>query len=514
MASSWARACCAVLLSAFCGARAQGSFHVSVAKPIVGVDPEPRSDFAKVTTHEKKEHFEVGDLPEVASEVVAGLVKTFLKKEELAEGEASCLKEGSKDMAQDILLVCSHIVMLIQEVLGTREDLPELGHFASTTTTTPDQAWLKRKGLFAERRLQDLLMDTSGVIVELGLSIQKIAALGHQILHTCLEEDGLEALKLAAAHSTNMTYLGQRIIVNGMDVCSELADSVRRWNKGDRTGFGEDLGTVLRKVVLSSKQPDGLLPQALPSASDTVNITEAFLHSFFGPGLMLEFRPLRDHRFLKRFQVDLHRCFGLNSDLVRKLWASTMAVFKSEADRRQSKATHTSEKKANNELQDALTYDLMQIPAALAKCDLGDKKQQMLEDAVLGVRGIDGLKISIRSPATPTDSAVQNQLARTLASYRELPSDHGLAFGSALGHLCQELAAWIFPEKYEVNASGLRLRRDPVPLAMVVGLGFLALATAAVLGRRFGGRGQQLEVGYADTVAGAEELLSCGRAGE
>eukprot|EP00435_Cladocopium_sp_Y103_P008242 s453_g2.t1 len=94
-------------------------------------------------------------------------------------------------------------------------------------------------------------MDASAVVMELGLSMQKVAALSHQILHTCLQNDGLEALKHAAEHAVNVTYVTQRVFLNGADVCSELAEGVEKWNGDDREGFGRAMGTVLRKLVLS-----------------------------------------------------------------------------------------------------------------------------------------------------------------------------------------------------------------------------------------------------------------------
>ena len=46
----------------------------------------------------------------------------------------------------------------------------------------------------------------------------EVAALSHQILHTCLQNDGLEALKSATEHAINVTYVTQRVFLNGADV--------------------------------------------------------------------------------------------------------------------------------------------------------------------------------------------------------------------------------------------------------------------------------------------------------
>ncbi|CAK9028270.1 Uncharacterized protein SCF082_LOCUS19485 [Durusdinium trenchii] len=214
-------------------------------------------------------------------------------------------------MTDDVLLVGTHVVMFTQELIGARDAMPELGNFG--TTTTPDQD------------SPDFLMDASAVVMELGLSMQKVAALSHQILHTCLQNDGLEALKHAAEHAMNVTYLTQRVFINGADVATELADSVEKWHSDDRRGFGRDMGTALRKLVLSP----------------------------------------------------VHR---QNADMVKKMWASTMEVFRATAEKRLHKAEGVSEEKEDDDLRKTLAYDMMQIPIALSKCNLDDERQQMMKD--------------------------------------------------------------------------------------------------------------------------------------
>lgn len=464
-----------LLLVPFGTDASEGTFTASISKPQVGVETESTADFVG-QAHPKR--FRVSEMPQAAAEVMEGIVETFLQKQELPADEVKCLEDGTRQMAEDVLLVGSHVVMFTQELTGAREALPELGQFP--TTTTPDQEWLKEKGLLAERRLKDtkgdssgpdFLMDASAVVMELGLSMQKVAALSHQILHTCLQNDGLKALKRAAEHAVNVTYVTQRIFLNGADVCSELAEGVEKWNGDDREGFGRAMGTVLRKLVLSHANSADI--QALPNASILVNITDTFLESFFGPGMALHVREFGANitDVVDDFRINLHRCFGENADLVKKMWASTMEVFRAQAQKSLDKKVGASEKKEDDDLRKTLTYDMMQIPLALSKCDLDEERQTMMKDAFLGLS--DGsLSLSIHTPGQVSSYSVEDHLARTVECWRNIQQDGGLSFGHALGKLCQDLASVAFPQKYLVDDLGrLRLRSTVESLNAVIPLG-------------------------------------------
>ena len=264
-----------------------------VGKPTVTEDSQSLS----VVAQEKKPQFNVKDLPTVAGEIAGGFVRKFLNKQQLAPEEEKCLQEGSVDLAKDILLVASHTVMLTQELLGKHQDLSNLGDFATMTTSAPSQEFLKQNGLFAERRLEeDILMDTSKVIIELGVSLQKVSALGHQVSHGCLKEDGVKALEIAASHSINATYIGHRLLLDGRDVCRLLADAAKRWDDADRKGFGEEMGMVFRTLLFNPTgrtwAASGDWEDGMPDEATLLNMSSAFLAAFFGPGLELEFRPL------------------------------------------------------------------------------------------------------------------------------------------------------------------------------------------------------------------------------
>lgn len=88
-----------------------------------------------------------------------------------------------------------------------------------------------------------------------------------------------------------------------------------------------------------------------------MNITDTFLASFFGPGFSLHVEALQGNKTTDDFRVDLHRCFGQNADLVRKMWASTAEVFRAQAQQRLHRRQHVSHEKEDEDLKKTLTYD-------------------------------------------------------------------------------------------------------------------------------------------------------------
>ena len=77
----------------------------------------------------------------------------------------------------------------------------------------------------------------------------------------------------------------------------------------------------------------------VPDEATLLNMSSAFLAVFFGPGLELEFRPLWKNKVEDEFKTDLHRCFGLNADLLEKAWASFASILKNQLEMKRN-ATH------------------------------------------------------------------------------------------------------------------------------------------------------------------------------
>jgi len=465
-----------------------------------------RASFGKAIETEKGKHYNFSRFPEDASEVVEGIVEAFLNKQRLAPGEVQCLKQGSRDIASDVMTVAQHIVMLTQKLLGMREVVPGLEKYGVSGQTSEKHSPSPTPApppppiatpMYAERRLQsENLMTASAVIMEFGFSMQKVAALSHQIVHTCLRKDGLEAMETAAEHFMDMEYMGEHVIVNGADVCAELADGVAEWNGGNRIEFGHQLGTALRKVILSSKNITGKLPKGnIPSSAILVNITSAFLESFFGPGMMLEVHLFSDGSQEDHFRVNLHKCFGENADVLEKIWSSIVVVYgKAAKRRRDANLGKTAEQQEEDvqsekdEFKKVLAYNLVQLPTILEKCHVSKERQEMLKGAFTGLGYDDGMTFGFRGVKERSDAEEENQLARSIRSWEDLQKDGGLSFGHELGKFTQGLITTMFPQKYSTDELGNLVEHTPgvkvLPFALLGCLVLLVSLFAFVFIRR------------------------------
>jgi len=273
-----------------------------------------------------------------------------------------------------------------------------------------------------------------------------------------LHPDGLDALNLAAENAHNISYVGTHLLLNGADVCEEMADARLKWKAGNLRGFGNEMGKTLRKVVLSSKNLQKL-PEGMPETRILINVTDAFLESFFGPGTAADANIFKHGKVVDKFHIDLHKCFGQNAELLEDMWATTMLAYAREAADRASGGQH----QHKTDFKKILAYDMVQVPIALNKCHLDSTRQKMLRDAMLGMGRADGMTFSISGLGSPTDAAVEQQLADTLKSWKGVFDNKagGLQFGHDLGKLTQQIASTAFPEKYSVDDLGrLRMRLD------------------------------------------------------
>lgn len=473
-----------------------GQFHLSLPTPKVSQDIIPH--FAKPDDEPKGRTFHLQDLPKESSDVVQGIVEAFLNKQQLEVGEVECLTEGCKDLSTDIMTVSEHIVMLSQKILGYREGFfskqaparqkPLIKSVTPNSSVPVDVHY--GGSLFAERRLANasepgLLMSTSAVIMEFGFSLQKVAALSHQILHTCLHHDGLEALKLAAEHMSDISYLSQHLVSNGMDVCTQFAEGAECWRKGDRLGFGHELGTALRKVFLSS-QASGRNPAQVPSVHALANITEAFLGTFFGPGVSLDVQTVQGSNVDQSLHLNLHHCIGENADLLEKTLASTMFIYGQEAKKRKEEhlGATVSHIPIQTNLAKFLAYDLVQLPSALKRCQIDDEHRSMIEDAIIAIGSGEGAIFRFHSGRdAPTEADVLKQMTRTAQDWQRFlqkPED-SWAFGRNLGKLAQELTRAVFPEKYDLDSFG-NLHKKMMPTSSSAGSVLNFLATVGAFG--------------------------------
>merc|ERR1712070_370506 len=82
----------------------------------------------------------------------------------------------------------------------------------------------------------------------------------------------------------NATYVGGRLIANGVDILTELTDATSAYDSGKLRKFGEDLGGAWRKVLLSKRS---YMDFEMPSSEDMSKMTQGLVASLFGNGMTL-----------------------------------------------------------------------------------------------------------------------------------------------------------------------------------------------------------------------------------
>jgi len=105
------------------------------------------------------------------------------------------------------------------------------------------------------------------------------------VTKSCLKPDVQQELRAAGNHLGSMTFVGGRLVANGVDIVEELSEAFTSYENKNYRAFGKDMGTAWRKVLLSKPSSEGL-PDPSPQAIEEV--TEGLFSTFFGPGFGLQ----------------------------------------------------------------------------------------------------------------------------------------------------------------------------------------------------------------------------------
>jgi len=501
-----------------------GTLTAEASNPVMGSTMGMGSTMQSPgTATPKMSDEELMALSSSATQVSGALVEAFLHKQNLQKGELECMVQGTGSLSGNIMMVSSHTTMLLQQILGIRhskipfaagmeakamkaaEESGSMGSYddgagdisakvdaltkseggATTNSASSEepeaqpQAEAGQTGthgktatksldfFYNNRRLQQqkmssasLAMSASAVFMELGFSIQRIVKLTHDVVKKCVHGDGLLALQKAGKHMRNMRYLSGHFVANGADVVHELSAALLHWKQNNLTAFGHDLGTALRKVILSNN-PNASLPEGMPGKEVMTNVSVGLVNGFFGDGFYLNIDA--DHGKSPPMHIDLHKCLGDNLKFFQQVWASTMYFFAQRAAG--ARGVRVSKRRAEKEqakFGTVLAFTMMQFPRAMRKCNIGKEQEEMLMDAI---KGMGGLRFSFETPRGTTTSRdkAEKQLAKTVQAWSD---QQWSGFGENLGILLQMFVLIVFKQKYTVDHEG-RLRRQLLGLSQI-----------------------------------------------
>jgi hypothetical protein len=355
--------------------------------------------------------------------------------------------------------------------------------------------------------MTSIAMTASAVFMELGVSIQQGVRLSHDILKVCVKDDVRDTFKQASDNMKSVKYIGGRLMANGADILDELSDSVSAFEEGRYEEFGSHMGEAMRKTVLSNNT-NMTLPEGRPGEMVLANMSAGFIDGFFGEGFALDMSLAT----ADPVHIDLHECMANNVVFFQSVWSSTMFWFAQKTQEhkdalRKANATHADEKTADELLKEqhhkdtaqfgtAMALTMMQVPAALRRCNITKQQEEALVDAFKSLGS--GMKMHLTMPADELNGkkVAADNLAKAMKDWEKM---RWYKFGVDLGLVLQEVVTVMFPSKYSVDASGAlrsllqasgagRLgsveRSQLLPVASLLTVAMLATLAWRGLGRR------------------------------
>lgn len=353
------------------------------------------------------------DLSADSMEVVRGLVEAFMHRATLMPGEKRCLEKNIGAFAGDIMGTVGDIVTATKSLIAGKDAMGGGVMGAGIDGTT---------------------------------KLMSLVTLSTTVLKNCVHGDALDMMKETGRHMINGTYLQHRFLVNGEDIAHSLSDAILAFEAHQFHRFGADIGTSLRKILLSKATGSSSLPEGVPEEDIIQKATEGLMDGFFVRGTRLEVTDTANADV--NIVVDLHRCIAGNSMFFKELWMAAWNLF---AQISIHKEKHGLEPKQQGQpkWQGELMVAMMQIPMALQKCGVSPDMQRMLMEAI---QFLQGLKVHFDFPGQPVNGEEATELmAKAVQAWTDWDFEK---FGYELGLLFRQLVMLAFPQKYSIDASG------------------------------------------------------------
>jgi len=375
---------------------------------------------------------DIESLSQDSMEVVNGLIEAFMNNAKLQPGEKTCIKDEIGTIAGDIM--------------GTGQDVVQ------TVKTL-------RNGTKSNKTSQANPMGLIPIGVDAAMKIASLATMTTSLFRNCVHGDALDMFKTAAKHLINATYLGDRFIVNGIDILHCVSDCIVAFETHNYYKFGSDVGTSLRKILLSdaTKADRTMLPEGYPKQKIIRSATEGLMRGFFVGGV--SFTITDDAYSDVHLVVDLHRCISGNRMFWKEIWKSAwylFAQFAVNGDQhglgvQNSQMEHSG---LGGKWSSELMMALMMLPAALQKCGMSPDTQSMLLEAIQSLGNVH-VNFSFPEDRLKADK-VTEEVAKAVEAWTDFDF---VTFGRQLGMMLREFVMLAFPKKYYVDTSG-HLQRD------------------------------------------------------
>jgi len=379
-----------------------------------------------------------------SQEVISGLIEAFMHKYQLAAGEKACLETNIGQLTGSVMGVIADVATAIKALIA--------GHGS-------------------------IQADGQGPLISAGMdSAMKITGLvgsATSLAKGCVHGDALQMLKDTAHHMINGTYLQRRFLVNGVDIAHGLADAVVSFEAHDFHKFGADIGTTLRKILLSDANGATRLPEGIPDEVIIQKTTDGLMEGFFVRGSGMEITDTADSSV--RIHVDLHQCMAgkTNEAFFKELWQAAWHIIAKLSAHGIGGGPMQNPFAGNGQGQPKWAGDLMiammQFPMVLSNCGMQANMQHMLMEAM---QTIGDLKVHFVFPQDRIQAEdATNKMAKAVTAWTNWNFEQ---FGFELGKIFRELIMLAFPQKFSMDASGriqaaLEEPRSSLSPLMVIG---------------------------------------------
>jgi len=359
--------------------------------------------------------------------VVSGLIEAFMHSANLAGNEKVCLTQNVGALTGGIMGVVMDVVTAIK-------------------------ALVEGKGTVDQRH--------SGGVVQAGMDaamkLTSLVASSTSLVKGCVQGDALLFLNKTAKHLVNGSYLEHNFIVNGVDIAGKLADAVVSFEHHDFHKFGADIGTALRKILLSKNTVGSTIPEGVPDEVIIQKATDGLMKGFFVQGSAIEItdsvHPDVD------IVINLHQCIADNSAFFKELWLASwdlIAQISVNAEQHNLGAMFQNQGGKQPKWAGELMIAMMQFPMALSRCGVAADMQNMFMEAI---KTLNDVNIKFKMP--PANNYQGQDSTERMAKAVEAWSNWDFEdFGYELGTFFRELVMLAFPQQYSVDESG-RLRRN------------------------------------------------------
>lgn len=356
--------------------------------------------------------------PDTAREtlIVTGHAQGFLNLSSVPPEEITCIREGS--------------LPLTTALLGSSRQIVDSAKAINSSLAVPNASSLDNRRAQLRHKLSH--------------GLHRMLSTIHAVTRTCAL--GIELRGLMGDETEGLvTSVGDELQIRGVVVGPELSAAVWAWDAQDMRHFGQLIGSVWRKVLLSETLTDGSGP---PSDEAVRGMSSGLVEGFFGENSFDE--TARQARARSdSTDVKLRKCVTYNLPFFEVVWSATALVLK---DMAKHNTSSVSSEKEDLDLRTSIAQALVRFPSALSRCGVQNREEFALVDALEAlVRMHFTIDRSSRNVHTVDISIDLSQFVQDWTAHQWWD------VGFRLGQLLQQMVVMTFPMKYSSDASG-RLR--------------------------------------------------------